>query len=251
VGQISLGPGIFRPRMWLEAALDLLFPPHCVGCASPGPVWCASCASRLQTLDGPVCALCGRPEERDDGVCQTCSQSPPILVSRSFAWYQPPLDGAILYLKYRPDRRLADVMGGWLADVMHRSGWQADLITSVPLSRRRRAQRGYNQADLLGKALARGTGLPMRSSALTRRRETGTQVGLGPRERMRNVAGAFEASSGLVRHKAVIVVDDLFTTGATLDACAAGLIDAGASRVYGLTVARAGHTVPRANPHGG
>lgn len=186
-----------------------------------------------------------------DGVCPDCRQSPPRLVSRSYAWYRPPLDGAILHLKYRPDRRLADVMAGWLAEVIRRSGWQADLITSVPLSWRRQKHRGYNQAELLAAALGNRTGLPTYPDALIRRRETGTQVGLGPGERKENVAGAFDAIGGLVRQKTVVVVDDLYTTGSTLDACADSLIDAGASRVYGLTVARAGHRVPRANRHGG
>jgi len=130
-------------------------------------------------------------------------------------------------------------------------GRHADLITAVPLSSNRRRQRGYNQASLLGAALSRRTGLPMLDEALARRRETGTQVGLGPDERRENVSGAFEARQSAVRDKAVIIVDDLYTTGATLGACASSLFEAGATRVYGLTVARAGHIDPGANRHGG
>jgi competence protein ComFC len=137
-------------------------------------------------------------------------------------------------------------MGRWLGDLWRDAGWKADLITAVPLSPTRRRQRGYNQARLLGSALAKDIGLPLDKAALSRSRETGTQVGLGPIERRANVAGAFGASRELVEGKAVIIVDDLYTTGATLEACAASLIDAGATRVYGLTVARAGHTDPRA-----
>lgn len=247
MGQISFRPRILQPRYWLEAALDLLFPPQCVGCSSPGSVWCPSCGTRLQRLSGPMCGLCGRPVVEGDRICRTCAESPAGLISRSFAWYHAPLDAAILHLKYRPDRRLASLMGGWLAEVYRTAGWNADLITPVPLSAKRKRQRGYNQASLLGAALGRRTGLPLLDEVLVRRRETGTQVGLGPEERRENVSGAFEARREEVQEKAVIVVDDLYTTGATLGACASGLFEAGASRVYGLTVARAGHIDPGAN----
>jgi competence protein ComFC len=157
----------------------------------------------------------------------------------------------VLRLKYRADRRLGEVMGGWLAELWRETGWQADLITAVPLSAARLRHRGYNQARLLGDALGRQIGLPLHEAALVRGRETGTQVGLGPTERKQNVAGAFEAARQVVEGKAIIVVDDLFTTGSTLEACAASLINAGASRVHGLTVARAGHNDQGADIHGG
>jgi ComF family protein len=251
VGQISVRPRILQPRFWLEAALDLLFPPQCVGCSSPGSVWCPSCGTRLQILRRPMCTLCGRPIAKGARICRDCAASPPRLLSRSFAWYRPPLDAAVLHLKYRPDRRLASLMGGWLAEIYRTAGWYTDLITAVPLSSNRRRQRGYNQASLLGAALGRRTGLPLRDGVLGRRRETGTQVGLGPEERRENVSGAFEARQAAVQNRAVIVVDDLYTTGATLGACAISLFEAGASRVYGLTAARAGHIDPGANRHGG
>ncbi len=251
MGQIFVRPRMLRPRQWLEAALDLVFPPQCVGCGSPGSVWCTACTNRLQSLGDATCSLCGQPVPRGARVCQACADSPPKYLCRSFARYRPPLDAAILHLKYRPDRRLAEVMGGWLAELYTTAGWQADLITAVPLSPKRQRQRGYNQAALLGAALGGRIGLPVCDGALARRRETGTQVGLGPAGRRQNVAGAFEARTTWVQGKAVIVVDDLYTTGATLGACAVSLIDAGASRVYSLTVARAGNFDPGATRHGG
>jgi ComF family protein len=161
------------------------------------------------------------------------------------------LDSAVLHLKYRPDQRLANIMGGWLAEIYEQARWQADIITAVPLSASRLKQRGYNQASLLGASLSGHIGLPHRAAALTRRRETGTQVGLGPAERRTNVAGAFEASRRLVQGRSVVIVDDLYTTGSTMAACAESLVSAGASRVYGLTVARAGYIESGANLHGG
>lgn len=117
--------------------------------------------------------------------------------------------------------------------------WEVDLVTAVPSGIARRAERGYNQASLLALPLALGSGLPYRSRALSKIAETRSQVGLNPYERRANVAGAFQATSDEVRGKRVLVIDDVTTSGATMEACAAALTKAAASQVYGLTLARA------------
>jgi len=109
----------------------------------------------------------------------------------------------------------------------------------VPLSKQRLKERGYNQAAMLAKPLALGLGVPFQPKALQRRRNTRSQVGLSRKERRRNVAGAFWASPDWISGKAVVVVDDVATSGSTLDACAEALWRAGASNVFGLTLARA------------
>jgi ComF family protein len=162
------------------------------------------------------------------------------LTVRSHAFYQGPLVRALLQMKYRANRRLASIMGGWLKQIYVKAGWQADLVVAVPLSATRLRQRGYNQAELISVALAKALGLPYEEQALVRTRETASQVGLGPYERRRNVAGAFCGQPEVVRDRVVLIVDDLFTTGATLAACARGLRTAGARQVLGLTVGRAG-----------
>jgi ComF family protein len=118
--------------------------------------------------------------------------------------------------------------------------WPIEIVVPVPIGRARRKERGYNQAALLAYPLALCSEIPYQSHALSRKRETRTQVGLNPLERKLNVADAFVAAREFVEGKSVLVVDDVTTTGATLNACAQALISAGARLVYGLTLARAG-----------
>jgi competence protein ComFC len=186
----------------------------------------------------PFCPRCGASLPSGRG-CRDCRARAFPLVARSFARYEGPLRRAILQLKYRPNRRLAAVMGGWLADLYRGQAWQATLILPVPLAGRRQRLRGYNQASLIASALAERVALPMEEGGLRRVRETPSQVGLDPAGRLQNVEGAFEANPAVVHNQTLLVIDDLFTTGATLAACAQAGLRAGARRVYALTVARA------------
>jgi ComF family protein len=134
---------------------------------------------------------------------------------------------------------LADIFAQSMADYFRGLDWQIDLITPVPLSRGRKKQRGYNQAALLAKPMAWTLGHSYEPKALRRQRETRSQVGLSRDQRQENVAGAFRASPDVVSGKAVMVVDDITTSGSTLVACADALSQAGAEEIYGLTLARA------------
>ena len=147
---------------------------------------------------------------------------------------------ALLHLKYRPNDALAAVMGKWLASIVVREGWQPTVILPVPLGRERLRRRGYNQAALIAAHLAASLDLPSSEAALTRIRETRSQVRLDGKARERNVAGAFQADARILRESTVCLVDDLCTTGATLMACGHACVEADARAVYGLTVARAG-----------
>ncbi len=153
--------------------------------------------------------------------------------------YEGPLMRALLQLKYRPNKRLATAFADWLRDLLRRENWHPNKITAVPLAASRLRQRGYNQAGLIATALSKKTELPYDPGALRRIRETPSQVGLDPTERWLNVSGAFEACSRSEQDHVVLLVDDLFTTGATLAACASALLEEGARQVLGLTVARA------------
>ena len=158
---------------------------------------------------------------------------------RSFARYSGRIAQALLHLKYRPDRQLAKVMGGWLEKIYRRESWRADVVVPIPLSSHRAQKRGFNQAALLAEALGALIEWPVDSSNLRRVEDTRSQVGLDPQERWKNVEHAFAAGPRSFEDMDVLLVDDLFTTGATLSACAAASRAAGASNVMGLTVARA------------
>ena len=158
---------------------------------------------------------------------------------RSFARYSGRVTQALLHLKYHPDRQLAAVMGVWLEELYEREGWRAEVIVPVPLSKQRAQKRGFNQAALLADALSSRIDLPVDSSSLRRVEDTRSQVGLDPHERWKNVEHVFGARSQSLKDMDVLLVDDLFTTGATLSACAEAIRASGARSVLGLTVARA------------
>jgi ComF family protein len=130
-------------------------------------------------------------------------------------------------------------MAGWLAQLYYRNHWSASLIVPVPLADGRLKTRGYNQASLITNALGTALRIPQSESALKRVRETPSQVGMEQVERRQNVMGAFRASAEQVQGRQILLVDDLYTTGATLMACTEALIEAGAEQVLGLTVGRA------------
>jgi ComF family protein len=142
-------------------------------------------------------------------------------------------------MKYRPNRKVSAMMGGWLTELYSRETWDVTLVVPVPLSEARLLQRGFNQAALISAPFAQTLGLRHDEKALSRDRHTKSQVGLDATARLRNVRGAFRGFPEQIHGQRVLVVDDLYTTGATMSACAEALLDAGAEAVYGLTIGRA------------
>jgi ComF family protein len=145
---------------------------------------------------------------------------------------------AIHQLKYYGDLALGEALARPMIDLYSELHWQVDLVVPVPLGIARRAERGYNQASLLAWPIALSCDLSYRPKALRRWRETPSQVGLNMLERRLNLLDAFQARPDLVDGKAVLLVDDVTTTGATMQACALALRKAGVDRIYGLTLAR-------------
>jgi ComF family protein len=223
---------------WLQQMLELVFPTRCAGCGSLGSVWCARCDASLEPLRGPLCAWCGDPHS-GPAPCRRCQAMSLSLPVRSFAYYRGPLARALIQLKYRPRRGLAEVMGAWLRQVVLRAAWEPHIIVPVPLGRGRQRKRGYNQVALIASSLAGNLGIQSRPMAIQRIRETPSQVGLDAAARRENVQGAFLARPQDVQNESVCLVDDLMTTGATLVACAEAMRLAGCADVVGVTVGRA------------
>ena len=224
---------------WSWAALDWLFPPTCGGCGTSGERWCQDCQEKTAPIKPPLCECCGQPTS-GDALCVRCVDSPPKMTAvRSWAIFDGPVREALHRVKYQRDVALAEALTRPLVEYVDSLGWQLDIVAPIPLSRDRQKERGYNQAALLAKPLALGLGLKYCSNALARRRDTRSQVGLNLDQRRQNVEGAFQASLSLVAGKAVLVVDDVATSGSTLDASAEALWRAGAENVYGITLARA------------
>ena len=193
----------------------------------------------MHQIQPPLCPICGQSLVND----QPCQSCPPggyhFQALRAWAEFNGPLRSAIHRLKYKGDLALGEILARHMAGLLHNLGWKVDVVVPVPLGVARQQQRGYNQASLLALPLAMACGLPHRPRALHKIRQTRTQVGLSRTARRANVAGAFQADSHLVEGRSILVVDDVATSGVTLDACAAALIEAGAQTVYGLTLARA------------
>jgi ComF family protein len=224
-----------------NALLDLIYPPHCVACGAMGAWLCSRCLATAPRLDPPLCAHCGRPLGSEPGgtLCIHCSQESSALdCIRSWGPHAPPLREAVHALKYEGLRALADPLAALLAECYLAQGLVADVLAPVPLHPARVRQRGYNQSLLLAAALSRRLALPL-WQGLTRERNTRSQVGLSREARRENVAGAFRCATDGLPGQRVLLIDDVLTTGATLESCAVALRAAGARSVSALTLTRA------------
>jgi ComF family protein len=227
-------------RAVAAALLELVYPPRCAACreAVASEPFCPSCAGAVDPVPAG-CARCGMPGP--DPLCGACRADPPAFDAiRAGGLFGGPLADAIHALKYGGRPALARPLGAWLARTAPVP--PGALLVSIPLARRRRIDRGYDQAALLADALARAAGARDRRlrGALVRTRETPPQVGRTRAERSRNVAGAFRAvRTRDLQGMDVVLVDDVVTTGATADAAARALKDAGVRSVTVVALARA------------
>lgn len=221
-----------------RAALDLVFPPRCVGCGSIGAFLCQACIASLPRAEGPRCSRCWRPGRAADP-CLECRAAPPAFDGLRAAFVYDGVARELVHaLKYRGITALAAPMASLLAEVARRHGLAAEFVAPVPLSGLRRRTRGYNQAESLAGALGRELRLPVRSRAVRRRRHTPPQARTADaEERRRNVAGAFVSRDAGIAGRDVLLVDDVTTTGATLAACAVALKEGGAGSVWALAFA--------------
>lgn len=245
----ALGRAIGLARRSGRALAALLLPRVCAVCGElageqgTGAV-CDTCWSRVPALPAPRCDRCGHPQRLRSG-CAWCETLPPFVrAARSCCWAVDGPSLAIVHaLKYAGWRSVAKGMAARMA----RLDWPWDVVAEraalvpVPLAPARRRERGFNQSELIADGLARRWGVPVWPHALARVRATGTQTQLTPGERRINVRGAFRAPHHApdLRGTHLVLVDDVVTTAATLNACAAALCEAGARIVSYVTFARA------------
>jgi ComF family protein len=229
--------------------LDLVYPRNCIGCGKPSPesfrYLCWDCYADTARVEPPFCRCCGDPVAGDvqhDYICYACSrQTPHFDFARSAVRYEGGVGEALRALKYDDALWLVDDLADLLAACVQAEygGIEFDRIAPVPLWTARRRARGYNQSALLAEALSRRTGIPCKAKMARRIRPTSTQTGLTAPQRAANVSRAFRP--GLFFRPAgrrILLVDDVMTTGATVNSCAGALKDGGADAVYVVTVAR-------------
>ena len=232
---------------WIDDLEQWLLPQECLLCrASPADgLICALCRYRWVRLPDPLCIRCGHPRLLTELACRLCAEWPPgVDLVRSAVWHEGSARAAIHQLKYEGWWRVTGSMARAMTGLEPLTGRL--LLVPVPLARKRLRERGYNQSAHLAMALGNANGHPVREDALHRIRETPTQTALTPEARLANVAGAFRAQG--VQGSRVVLVDDVFTTGATLLAAAQALRLAGAKAVAAVTFARARPIIGDARP---
>lgn len=218
--------------------LDLLFPSRCVGCGLRGIDLCQGCLSTVRALDPASCPRCARPS-RLGGLCPICRRyAGPLAGIRAACAYDGVVRKAIHSFKYRHRQTLAGPLVRLVERELQLRPLQVDLLVPVPLHPGRLRERGYNQSALLARQLGERLGVPV-LGLLERRRETAAQATLRAAARQANVRGAFHCLEGTsLSGQRVGIVDDVCTTGATLEDCARALQGAGCASAWGIVVAR-------------
>lgn len=236
-------------RRGLADAVDFLLPRLCCGCGERilehYKLLCPACLKRIPPLLEPICVRCGCPDARLTGP-DKCANCPPGKIwfnrARGVVRFGGITQILVHRLKYQARLEFSDTMGRAMLASYCRDGEsaRADVVVPVPLYSARKRQRGFNQSDLLGKFMARALGIKFAPGALKRTRPTQTQTHLKKGQRRRNVEGAFICRrKKLVAGKRVLLIDDVYTTGSTINECARMLKLAGAESVECMAYARA------------
>lgn len=223
----------------VSSLVEVAFPPVCGNCRRLGSLICDDCRGAMAEVPQPVCPCCGRGQTAHESTCEVCAHHALSLRQvRAALLYAEPTTTLIHQMKYEGYFALAQPLGRIMVERWPAWSMSVDLIVPVPLHEKRERRRGYNQANLLAQHLAAGVGLPVESRALIRTRHTRPQVELGPQERAENVRDAFAADERHVAGRHVLLVDDVFTTGATMVSAAGALLGGGAAAVSAYCLSR-------------
>ena len=234
---------ILRPyaSRLFNSLVDVVLPIHCLGCGRGSSALCPECLASFPKLQPPFCAICADPGVH--GVCRSCQDlqnSGSLAIQGIRAPYL--MDGlvreAVHSFKYRNFRVAAPVLAAALAQYLNNNPLPGSVLAPVPLHRKKLRERGYNQADLLARELAKETGIPVESNLLARIRHAPAQASSTSRQQRRdNIREAFKCRKD-ISGQSIILVDDVCTTGSTLNACAMALKEGGAGSIWGLALAR-------------
>ena len=227
----------------LKGLIELVFPAKCPFCkeimAGQAEGICASCRRKVEFIQEPRCKKCGKPIfNKEKEFCYDCVQNNYYFEEGRNLWiHKPPVSDAIYEFKYQNRKYYGYIFGKEMGmrylDYVERR--KIDLIVPVPLHKRRKRSRGYNQAEILGRKISEITGIPMVVDSLIRLKKTNPQKILGHRDRRANIKGAFVTRKSF-QGKNILLIDDIYTTGNTLSEAARVLKAAGASKVYFLTI---------------
>jgi len=222
-----------------EKVVDFFFPRRCIGCGKVGDFLCVDCRQKLPRILKPICKKCGKPESSGT-LCSACwGQKTEIDGIRSVFRFEGIIRQAIHDLKYRNLKSISGCLAMLIADYLQDNPVHGGVLVPVPLHSQRLRERGYNQSGLLVRELGKLIVLPVIDDSLCRLKDSLPQARTTTiDERRKNVKEAFACQGEELKEKNVILIDDVCTSGATLEACAVALKAGGAISVWGLTLAR-------------
>ncbi len=224
-----------------NAMLDIVFPPICPVCnkiASSGRI-CPGCERKLSPVDGPLCEKCGKSVDEGERFCTDCRIGSHLYDEGCAAFeYDEYMSESMYRFKYNGKREFADWYAAAMASKLTTKirAWKPQVIIPVPVHKSRLKKRGYNQAYLIAKELSEHLSIPVRDDLTSRVTDTKVQKELGAASRQNNLKKAFNVTPNVVKYESVLIVDDIYTTGATIDALAGALKAAGVRKVYFATV---------------
>ena len=233
-------PQLYKEPSLFWSGLDALFPPFCCNCGVLGYELCPDCINKIKVLDSKnCCPICGDIMFKGR-ICDDCQNNNPCFDQlRSWGVYSGVLREVIRKIKFNRGLGLTGYFITSCSEFIKSWNIEIDHILPVPLGKSRHHSRGYNQVELFAKPISRNLRIPYKPRAITRVKETLSQVGLNAKERKQNVLNAFEGDHEINKNKSVLIIDDITTTGSTLNECAKALRNSGARKVYCFTLARA------------
>ncbi|MDO8571869.1 MAG: ComF family protein [bacterium] len=228
----------------MNLLLDLLFPITCLGCKTHGTWVCVACESTLRFLENDRCAWCKRTASGHGSICSYCAKKTRISsVVCAFSYEDPLVKKVVRGLKYEFLEGVSGWMGDRLVDAWNRHGVAPHskdvIVIPIPLHQRKFRARGFNQAELLARQFCKQTDTNLSPSVLQRVKATKSQTELAKEERLQNMKKAFSVcNADIIKEKDILLIDDVYTTGATLHEAAAALHDAGARTISALVFAK-------------
>lgn len=222
--------------------LGILYPARCPICHGIAPYHqeiCPECKEKLPYIKGKRCRICGKPVEDSEILCDDCQKIRHLYNEGIGVFlYDDVMRETMSYLKYKNRREYGRVLGNLVFEETKEKIriWDPDMVIPVPMHPKKEAVRGYNQAREIALPIAERAGIPLRTDLLRRTEQTAAMKNLTAKERRENLVHAFSVEAGRTVPERILLVDDIYTTGATIDACAASLRASGAVRITFLTV---------------
>lgn len=228
--------------MKTKVLLDLIFPPRCAVCDTVLG-WgekeiCGECKQKIEYLDNPTCFKCGKQVKEEEEYCYDCREKEHFFLQGAAVFPYEYIRLSLYRFKYSGRQEYARFYGRQMAWRMEekRKAWKPDALVPVPLHKKKRRQRGYNQAELVAKELSRYWGIPVINNLVIRSKNTRPMKEIVGTDRQNNLKKAFKLGTNDVKLNTIIIIDDIYTTGSTIDAVSKVCLEAGIQRIYFLTV---------------